>query len=76
MAIILDTQTLGKRQDKIEQELTATTIVKYQTLLQREFSVGGLQDPGYGIGYKFTAQSGLFVQIMHVNNNHSHTTCY
>ena len=39
-------------------------------MLRREFSVGGLQDPGYGIGYKFSAQTGLFVQIMHVNKNH------
>ena len=59
----------GKKQEK-DEELTATTIAKYQSLLRREFSVGGLQDPGYGIGYKFTAQNGSFVQILHVNNNH------
>ena len=60
----------GKKQVKIEKELTATTIVKYQKLLQREFSVGGLQDPGYGIGSKFTVQRGPFIQILHVDGNH------
>ena len=64
------TGTAGKRQGKIEDELTATTIVKYQSLLQKEFSVGGLQDPGYGVGYKFTAETGSFIQILHVNGNH------
>ena len=38
--------------------------------MQKEFSVGGLQDPGYGIGYKFTMQKEPFVQILHVNGNH------
>ena len=60
----------GKKQVETEKELTATTIVKYQKLLQREFSVGGLQDPGYGIGCKFTMQKGPFVQILHINGNH------
>ena len=59
-----------KKQGKVEDQLTATTISKYQSLLRKEFSIGGLQDPGYGIGYKFATQSGPFVQILHVNGNH------
>ena len=44
--------------------------MKYQKLLQSKYSVGGLQDPGYGIGCKFTMQKGPFIQILHVNGNH------
>lgn len=53
------------------EELTATVIARYQGLLKHEYtSVGGLEDPAYGIEYDFSTQRGSFVQVLHVNSNH------
>ena len=53
------------------EELTATIIARYQGLLKGKYnSVGGSEEPAYGIEYDFSTQRGRFVQVLHVNSNH------